>query len=103
MSIDIDKETIIGVCELGKVCPGPRKPSRATAFRWILTGLRVPGSDQRVKLESLKLNGLRCTSLEALGRFLRAANGQATVPTVTSNQRQKQAEIACRQCEAGGF
>ena len=103
MAIDIDSETIIGLFEVGKYCPGPRKPSRATVFRWWLHGLRVQGSNDRVKLETVKLSGIRCTSREAVGRFFRAVNAQNVVPTFTPTQRRKQAEIADRLCAAKNF
>ena len=74
--IDIDSETIIGLFEVPQHCPGPRKPTRATVFRWVFQGLRIAGTDERVKLPSVKLNGIRCTSIEGVSRFLRAANGQ---------------------------
>ena len=103
MAIDIDSETIVPLFEIGRHCPGPRKPSRATVFRWVLDGLRIEGTDQRVKLGSVKLNGIRCSSLEELGRFLRAANGQSAVPTITPSQRRSQAETANRLCAARGY
>ncbi|WP_010581912.1 DUF1580 domain-containing protein [Schlesneria paludicola] len=101
--IDIEHETIIGLFEIPKHCPGPRKPSRATAFRWALDGLRIAGTDQRVKLPTLKLNGIRCTSVEALHRFLRMANGQAQPAGLTAQQRRKQAELANRLLESSGY
>ena len=94
MGIDLDNESIIALYKAGKYIPGPRKPSRATVFRYWLSGLRVQGSSERVRLETLKLNGIRCTSIEAIGRFLRIANGQAAIPAITATQRQKQAEAA---------
>ncbi|MEI8018013.1 MAG: hypothetical protein WCH39_07410 [Schlesneria sp.] len=72
--IDVDAETIIGLFDVPQHYPGPRKPSKATIFRWIYQGLKVPGTDDVVKLESVKLCGIRCTSLEALSRFLSKSN-----------------------------
>ncbi len=103
VAIDIDSETIVPLFEIGKHCPGPRKPSRATVFRWVLDGLKIDGTDQRVKLSSVKLNGIRCTSLEGLGRFLRAVNGQTAVPAITPAQRRKQAETANSQLKASNW
>ncbi len=103
MAIDIDSETIVPLFEIGKHCPGPRKPSRATVFRWVLDGLKIDGTDQRVKLSSVKLNGIRCTSIEELGRFLRSVNGQSAVPAFTPAQRRKQAETANRLLQEAGF
>ena len=103
MAIDLDGETIIGIPEVAKYTPGPRKPSRATIFRWMLDGLRVTNKDDRVQLESVKLNGIRCTSVEAIGRFLRAANGQSVVPSITPRQRRRQAEAANQSLAAKGW
>ena len=94
--IDIYNETIIGLKDVGKHIPGPRQPSRATVFRYWLSGLRVQGSNDRVTLETVKLNGIRCTSVEAVRRFLQAVNGQDLAPSVTPSQRRKQAETANR-------
>jgi hypothetical protein len=101
--IDIETEEIIGLFDVPKHCPGPRKPSRATVFRWVQDGLRIAGTDDRVKLLSVKLNGIRCTSIQALRRFLRAANGQPETPLITPKQRRKQAEIANQLCAAKGY
>jgi hypothetical protein len=76
--IDIDAETVIGLFQVPEHYPGPRKPSRATVFRWTVQGVRVSGTDDRVKLASVKLCGIRCTSLEALSRFLRESNEQSS-------------------------
>ena len=75
--IDIDAETIIGLFEVPHHCPGPRKPTRATVFRWTSKGLKIQGTSELVRLPSVKINGIRCTSTEALSRFLRISNGIA--------------------------
>jgi len=73
--IDTDAETLIGLFEVPQHYPGPRKPKRATVFKWVSHGLQIQGTTDRVKLASVKLNGIRYTSVEALSRFVRAANG----------------------------
>ncbi len=103
VEIDIENETIIPLTKVGKHWPGPRCPSRATVFRYALDGLKIEGSDQREKLASVKLNGIRCTSVEAIARFLRAVNGQSAVPTITPSQRRQQAETANHLLQQAGY
>lgn len=102
VTIDIESEQIIGLSEVGKFCPGPRKPSRATVFRWVLDGLRIDGTNDRVKLASVKLNGIRCTSVEEVRRFLRTVNGLSPAAVLSAQQRHSQAKAANQQLISQG-
>ena len=51
-----------------------RKLSIATLWRWINSGL------QGVRLETVKIDGTRCTSVEAVQRFIRDTQGHGSPP-----------------------
>jgi hypothetical protein len=68
--IDPDNERLITLNDVCRMFPGPQGKglSRSTVWRWILHGRRGH------KLESLMAGGQRCTSREAVARFLAALN-----------------------------
>lgn len=103
MAIDIYEETIIDLTDVRGHVPGPRKQSLATAFRWWRIGIRLPGSKLRIKLETVKIAGRRCSSVEAVRRFLHAANDKEGAMTVTPAQRRTQAETANRLLQEAGL
>ena len=51
----------------------PRNPSYRTLFNWWRLGLKS-ASGRRVHLETAKVGGERCTSVEAYGRFMERIN-----------------------------
>lgn len=64
--IDFTTETVLTFTEAAQHLPsrrGGRKPHAATIARWSGNGLRG------VVLETIRVGGTRCTSLEALQRF----------------------------------
>lgn len=100
--IDIEHDQIIGIFEIGKYCPGPKKPSRSASWRWMGVGIQIPGTDERVKLPWVKLSGVRCTSVESLMAFLRVANGRPAEPAASPSQRRVSAVSAGKVLESAG-
>ena len=69
MSIDPTSETLICLMEATRLLPARRKgkkPHLSCIYRWTISGCRG------VILESIQVGGTRCTSKEALARFLEA-------------------------------
>ena len=83
-AIDIDTEDLIGLFEVPKHFPSPRKPSRPTVFRWARQGILIDGTTTRVVLQTVKLGGIKYTSLEAITRFIRAINGHSDASVTTA-------------------
>ena len=65
MSINVDDSDLVKLCEAQKHIPG--RPSRQTLWRWVQRGLR----GGTVKLETIKVGGLRYTSLSAIAKFVK--------------------------------
>lgn len=84
MSIDISMETLLSLADAAKTLPG--RPHISTLHRWRLRGIR------NIKLETVLIGGRRCTSHEALARFVgrttAAASGEA-LPTRTPAHRER--------------
>jgi hypothetical protein len=66
MPIDVLKETIVSLNSGRKLLP--RAPSFRKLKRWINVGVRS-WNGKLVKLETIKIGGEPCTSLEAFDRF----------------------------------
>lgn len=99
MAIDLTTETLV---PLNKArFPLPTQPGPQTLWRWSGKGVRIPGTDQRAILETVKLGGARMTTQEAVLRFIQAANPQS-VPVVTEAQRRGQHEAATSCLRAAG-
>lgn len=98
MSIDIDLEELIHFPEAGKEFPG-KKPCLQTLHRWRLKGV----GPERTKLETCLVGGLRYTSREAIGRFIKAQNAGTTSPLpITDARRAKQNATAKQKLVAMG-
>ena len=100
MPIDIENERVIPIREAPKHIPG--RPSLASVYRWMTDGVRGG-----VRLESIVVGGQRFTSLEAIGRFIRATTANspgasAPVPRPTSRQREAAIRKAERELRAAG-
>lgn len=101
MAIDVFKEEVLSLTQatqrLPKVTRG-KKLHVSTLWRWTIGGKRCPdGSIAR--LETVKIGGTTCTSIEALQRFFDRLTGDRAVvtpPTFTERQRQKRIEEAER-------
>lgn len=70
-------ETLLPLAQAAKRLPrlrADRPVSPCTLWRWATSGLRG------VRLETVKVGSVRCTSVEALERFLGALNGRTVRP-----------------------
>jgi hypothetical protein len=104
--IDISTEQVITYAKATDALPRCRQGKKvhvSTIHRWTTTGFRG------TVLESIRVGGTRCTSLEALQRFLeqitarsRADVGAGDTPTMTTphlrteSQRRRESEAAAR-------
>lgn len=98
MSIDYELETIITLGEACKAFP-PTGVSTATMARWIQRGIKG------VKLETIVIGHRRLTSREAIQRFIAAQNSsdERVAPTITAEQRHRQAMAALHELERKGI
>lgn len=101
MAIDVFKETVINLTDATKRLPHVRKGKRihvSCLWRWTVAGKKCrDGSTAR--LESIKIDGTTCTSLEALQRFFDRVTGDrevVTPPKLQERQRLQRAEEADR-------
>jgi hypothetical protein len=98
--IDPNSETLVSLTEAARSLParrGGKRPHVSCIYRWTTTGCKG------VVLESLQCGGTRCTSKEALGRFMEALTYGADRPTTRSPiKRQRAAEKAIRELERAG-
>lgn len=101
MAIDVFKEEVLSLKQAAQRLPNisnEKKLHVSTIWRWTLGGKRCPdGSITR--LETIKIGGTTCTSVEALQRFFDRLTGNmevVTPPTLTERQRQKRSEDAAR-------
>lgn len=102
MAIDPSTETLISLTEAARSLPrrrGGKKPHVSCLYRWTTSGCKG------VILESLQVGGTRCTSREALARFLQALTyGPEEHPPVRSvAARRRAAEAAMRELEREGI
>lgn len=86
--LDIRNENIVSLNEAARALPrrrGGKKPHVATLYRWAQYGCRG------VVLETCQIGGTKCTSLEALQRFVdRLSNATGTglaVPALAPSRR----------------
>ena len=76
---------------------GSKPPHPNTLMRWVTSGLQAK-SGQRIKLESIKVGGTRCTSIEAMERFFSRLDD--VVVLTASSITQKQLESQTREVNA---
>ena len=92
MAIDPNSEILISLTEAARSLPtrrGGKRPHVSCIYRWTTAGCRG------VILESLQCGGTRCTSKEALTRFMEALTYGADRPAVRSpTNRRRAAERA---------
>lgn len=101
--IDPDVEEIITLSQAARDVP-PGGVSPATFARWMQRGVRISGSDERVKPATILIGGRRLTSVEAMRDFFAAQNaGDTTTPTITPRQRRQQSEAARKELAAIGI
>jgi hypothetical protein len=73
--IDTGCEMLVRVTESPHILNPAAPPSISTVWRWILCGLK-----NGVRLESVKVGGVRYTSREACNRFLVRLNTPNSLP-----------------------
>lgn len=108
MAIDVFQETVLTLAEAAKRLPKTR-PGRklhvSTLYRWIMGGCKSRDG-MIVRLETVKIGGTTCTSIEALQRFFDRLSGDVTVvtpPTLTRRQRLRQIKAAEKELERHGI
>lgn len=108
MAIDVFSETLVTLTEAAARLPkvkGGKSPHVSTLHRWRQRGCKSQDG-MVVRLETIKVGGTSCTSLEALQRFFDRLSGDTTVvtpPTLTTRQRLRQIESAERELEEMGI
>jgi hypothetical protein len=100
--IDPQTETLISLTAATKHFPARRagkKPHVSCIYRWTKDGCRG------VKLESVQVGGTRCTSREAIARFIqRLTEGAQGLPhQLTRPQRARLIEQASRELDEAGI
>lgn len=94
--INPDTEELIPISRAARDVK-PNGVSIATFYRWDYRGVRIPGSDERVRPATILRGGRRFTSIEAMKEFFAVQNATGSiVPEFTPSQRHKQAETANR-------
>lgn len=97
--IDISAERVLTLTKAAGILPHRRRGSRphvATLYRWAQRGLRG------VRLETLRVGGTLCTSVEALQRFFDAL-GDDPASAATTPRREGQIRSAERVLEEAGI
>jgi hypothetical protein len=104
VAIDVFNENLVTFSEAAKLLPRRPHGKRvhvSTIHRWRMAGLHS-ADGMVVRLETLKIGGVRMTSKEALQRFFDRLSGDDTVvtpPTLTRRQRDRDRERRIRQAE----
>ena len=92
--IDPDVEEVIMLSRAARDVP-PNGVSPATFARWLQRGVRIHGSDERVRPATIRIGGRRMTSVEAMREFFAAQNeADSPAPSITPSQRKRQSETA---------
>lgn len=82
--IDLQTETVLTLNEAREHLPRRRNGSRphpSTMWRWSTAGYRG------IVLETVQVGGTRCTSLEAIQRFVERLSGAESRPKSVGNER----------------
>lgn len=108
MAIDVFSETLMTLAQAAKRLPkvkAGKSPHVSTLHRWRLRGCRSRDG-MVVRLETIKVGGTTCTSLQALQRFFERLSGDTAVvtpPTMTMRQRQRRLERAKEELGKAGM
>ena len=98
MAINVFTEELLSLRDAARLLPARRRGKRphvSCLYRWTTVGCR------NVILESVNVGGTRCTSRQALARFIQRLNATSTVPgTPTSGARERHLESVERQLDA---
>jgi hypothetical protein len=100
--LDLQAEHVVTLSDATRHLPkrsGGKKPHVATLYRWATRGLRG------VRLETIRVGGTLCTSLEALQIFCERLSGRTTIPIakLASATRRRAAERAERMLDQLGI
>jgi hypothetical protein len=104
MAIDVFAEELLTLTEAAKRLPklkSGKPPHVSTLYRWMQRGCHSHDG-MVVRLETVKIGGTTCTSLEALQRFFDRLSGDTTVVTPltpTMRQREKERERRLQRAE----
>ena len=97
MAINVFTEELFSLRNAARLLPARRRgktPSLSCLYRWTTVGCR------NVILESVNVGGTRCTSRQALGRFIQRLNATSAVPgTHTSVAHERHLESIERQLD----
>jgi hypothetical protein len=77
MAINVFTEELLSLRDAARLLPARRRgkrPSLSCMYRWCKVGCRG------AVLESVNVGGTRCTSRQALGRFIQSLNATSAVP-----------------------
>jgi hypothetical protein len=105
MAIDPNKERLLSLRDAARLLPrrrGGKRPHISCLYRW------TTGGCKNVILESFQCGGTRCTSREALARFIRRlTEGNSAAPSDAPKvrsvaQRQRATTKALRELEQDG-
>jgi len=98
--INLQSETVLSFPDAANHLPRRRKgkkPHIATFYRWAMRGCRG------IKLETIRVGGTLCTSIEALQRFCeRLSNPESPRPR-TTKVRERQIAQAEHELEEAGI
>jgi hypothetical protein len=100
--IDVLTEDLVSLADSCKLFPKRRggvRPHLSCMYRWTVSGCKG------IKLESVQVGGTRCTSKQAIARFIAALSGDRgdAVQVRTPRQRQRAAEQANAELSAAGW
>ena len=101
MAIDVFSEEVVSFSQASKRLPSVTRGRNihvSSIWRWTLAGKKCPDGSV-ARLETIKIGGTTCTSIEALQRFFDRITGEreiVTPPTLTERQRRKRSEAADR-------
>jgi hypothetical protein len=98
--IDLQHESVLSFADAVNHLPRRRKgkkPHIATMYRWAMRGCRG------VRLETLRVGGTLCTSLEALQRFCERCTDPSGNQAVTSKSREREISRAERELTEAGI
>lgn len=81
--IDISSEQLVSFREVADLMPrnfNGKKISLSTIYRWSNRGING------VTLETIRVGGIRCTSMEALGKFIATLSASPRNPPMLSRK-----------------
>src|SRR5262245_16380134 len=95
--IDPSTETVLPFAAAARPIPPVRA---ATLWRWASAGCRARDG-QRIKLETIRIGGSTCTSLEALNRFFARLTGNEAPEQPAPRRGKKHAQAQAALDKAG--